>query len=192
MANARKKAFRNNRRKRKAEKPTGLSMKLLDRFAKFGSLSDYNIEQIVGSSNSDEILKELKGKGLIKDGDKPIKIKRNDINYFKLTKTGISFLKRNNRKIYFSNSPRHDVIHATNVLDNFSEKQIDNYKHEKELYNFSREGVSRVDGAIINEDGTMILIETITRNYTPNHIKAKRAYKDLLGGGGYEYKEFRE
>ena len=73
MANARKKAFRNNRRKRKAEKPTGLSMKLLDRFAKFSALSDYNVEQIVGSSNSDEILKELKDKGLIRDGEKSVK-----------------------------------------------------------------------------------------------------------------------
>lgn len=193
MANARKRSFRNNRKKRKAREPQGFALIVLDRFAKFSSMSDYNLELIVGSKEYVKIKKELIENGFIKLGDKEVKIKRNKIDYYKLTQNGINWLKNKDYTIYSSNSPRHDVIHATNVLDNFSSNQIDNYKHEKELYSCGdRDDISRVDGAIENTDGSIILIETITKHYKPKQIKAKREYARLYKGGTCAYKEFKE
>lgn len=193
MTNARKKAFRNNRRKRKKQEPSGVALIALDRFAKFSSLSVYNLEQILGLQEYEKIKNELVEKKFIKLGEKKVKIKRNKINYYKLTTKGVTYLKNKDYTIYSSNSPRHDLIHATNVLDNFSSNQIDNYKHEKELYSYgNRDDISRVDGAIENTDGSIILIETITKYYKQEQIESKREYARLYRGGTCAYKEFNE
>lgn len=193
MLKSRKKAFRNNRRKIKKQEPRDLALIALDRFAKFSSLSVYNLEQILSPQEYEKIKNELVENGFIKLGEKEVKIKRNKINYYKLTTKGVTYLKNKDYKIYSSNSPRHDLIHATNVLDNFTSNQIDNYKHEKELYSYeNRYDISRVDGAIENADGSIILIETITKNYKQEQVEAKREYARLYRGGTCAYKEFYE
>lgn len=88
---------------------------------------------------------------------------------------------------YYSNSNRHDIAHATNVITNFKDK-LDFYHSEKELNNIS--GTSRVDGAIISPSGT-ILLETITQNYSKEKIESKRAYADRYRQN-HEYVEYLE
>ena len=74
---ANKKAFRNNRKKRKAEEPRGLRRECLNRFAQFSSLSKYNMYQLYGEEG-EKILNELIELNYIKKRDKQIKCLRLD------------------------------------------------------------------------------------------------------------------
>jgi hypothetical protein len=149
-------------------------MLLMDRFSKFSSLSLNNIQQILGDDNS--AFNELIKNEFIEKGSKSVKIKKAQIEYYQLTNKGRNFLKKQGYCNYYSRSPRHDIIHATNILDNFSKAEIDTYKHEKELAVARYDDTSRVDGCLIDSFGKTIYIETATFNYTKPKLDAKIKY----------------
>lgn len=193
LKRANKKAYRNNRRKRKEEKkkePKGDKLKLLVRLSQFGSLTRYNAAQLYeqeGETLLDDLIKE----GYAKRGEREVRINKEKVNYFKLTTKGQKLIKEKGYKLYYSNSPRHDIIHATNVIEHFKDV-LDYYKHEKELPESRFESCSRVDGAIIYDDN-VIYVETITRNYKQPKIEAKRNYVETYGAcHRHSYIEFNE
>lgn len=187
---ANKKAFRNNRKKRKAEEPRGLRRECLNRFAQFSSLSKYNMHQLYGEEG-EKILNELIELNYIKKRDKQIVVNKTRQNAYGLTTKAQRFLKNKGKTLYYSNSARHDVIHATNVISQFKD-YLDYYVSEKELSTWTY-GTSRVDGAI-KVNGRNIYLETITRNYKADKIQSKRDYMDLIRAtdSSCEYIEFRE
>lgn len=187
---ANKKAFRNNKKKRKVEEPKGLQLECLYRFGQFGSLSKHNMQQLY-ESEGEKILKELIDLNYIKKRDKQVSINKSKQNAYGLTSKGQRFLKNKGRNLYYSNSSRHDVIHATNVISQFKD-HLNYYKHEKELSSWTY-GTSRVDGAIILNDKA-IYLETITKHYKKPKIQAKRDYMDLIKAtnSNCEYIEFKE
>ena len=178
ISKARSKAFRNNRRKRRREKPRDQSMLLMDRFSKFSSLSINNIQQILQDDELTAFNKLIKDKFIIK-GAKDVKIKGEKIEYYQLTNKGRNFLKKEGFCNYYSSSARHDIIHATNILDNFSKEEIDTYKHEKQLPLARYKDTSRVDGCLVDSFGTTVYIETATFNYTKQKLDAKIKYYDI-------------
>lgn len=190
---ANKKAYRNNRKKRKEDKkkePSGQKLETLKRFSQFGSLTEYNMNQLYEQEGK-AILADLINEGYIKKGNKEIRINKEKTSYFKLTTKGQKLIKEKGYKLYYSNSPRHDIIHATNVIEHFKDS-LNYYKHEKELPESFFKSCSRVDGAIIYKDNT-IYIETITRNYKEPKIQAKREYVKTYGAGcNCSYIEFNE
>ncbi len=193
MSNARKKAFRNNRRRRKEKaklQPKDDNLILLKRLGKFHALSEHNLEQLFGSNGSD-MAQELLNSGYIKEGPKPVKIKKEEIKYFVLTNIGQKFLKNKGEKIYSSNSARHDIIHATNVIESFKE-DLDFYRHEKELKESFFKDCSRTDGALFYPNGDVVYIETITRHYNSDKIEAKQNYVNTYGGANASYIKFKE
>lgn len=193
MSNARKKAFRNNRRKRKEQaklQPEGDKLIFLKRLGKFHALSEHNLDQLFGPDSKD-IVQELLKDGYIKKGAKPVKIKKEEIKYFVLTNSGQKFLKNKGEKIYSSNSARHDIIHATNVIESFKE-DLDFYKHEKELRESCFRDCSRVDGAFFYPNGDIVYVETVTRHYSSDKIEAKQNYVDTYGGDNASYIKFKE
>lgn len=193
ISNARKKAFRNNRKKRREKaklEPSGNKLKLLKRLGKFNALSEYNITQLF-NENGNNIVQELLKEGYIKKGTKIVKIKKEEIKYFTLTSSGQRYLKNKGEKIYSSNSIRHDIIHATNVIESFKE-DLDFYYHEKELKESNFNDCSRVDGALFYPCGHAIYIETITRHYSSEKILAKQNYVETYGGDNASYIKFKE
>lgn len=149
----------------------------MDRFSKFSSLSVNNMNQILNDDLS--AFNELKKNGFIKKGSKPVKIKKVQVEYYQLTTKGKNFLKNQGYCNYYSRSPRHDIIHATNILDNFSKEEIDTYKHEKELPRAQYADTSRVDGCLTDSFGTTVYIETATFNYTKQKLDTKINYYDI-------------
>lgn len=187
---ANKKAFRNNRKKRKAEEPKGLQRECLNRFAQFGSLSKYNMYQLY-EEKGEKILNELIDLNYIKRKDEQTTINKTKQNAYGLTPKGQRFLKNKGKTLYYSNSARHDIIHATNVISQFKD-YLNYYVSEKELANCPY-GYSRVDGAI-KVNGKTIYLETITRNYKKTKIQAKRDYINSIRAtdSNCEYIEFKE
>ncbi|WP_455539539.1 hypothetical protein [Terrisporobacter sp.] len=176
---ANKKAFRRNRAKRRQQKkiekmsaPKGDTFDLLVRFSQFSALTKNNLKQLY-EEDADGLFEQLLSNNYIKIGPKKVKINEEMIDYYKLTEKGKKFLKEKDYTIYFSNSARHDIIHATNVISQFKDF-LNYYQHEKELDQPIYSG-SKVDGAIVYED-TIIYIETITRSYSTEKIKQKRDY----------------
>lgn len=193
LKRANKKAYRNNRRKRKEEKkkePKGDKLKLLVRFSQFGSLTKYNVAQLF-EQEGETLLNMLIAEGYVKKEEKDVRVNKEKVGHFKLTTKGQKLIKKKGYKLYYSNSPRHDIIHATNVIDQFKD-YLDHYKHEKELPDAKAKDCSKVDGAIFLDDG-IIYLETITRNYKKDKINAKRRYADLYSEKAkYSYIEFNE
>lgn len=134
---------------------------------------------------------ELLNSGYIKEGPKSVKIKKEEIKYFVLTNIGQKFLKNKGEKIYSSNSARHDIIHATNVIESFKE-DLDFYRHEKELKESFFKDCSRTDGALFYPNGDVVYIETITRHYNSDKIEAKQNYVNTYGGANASYIKFKE
>lgn len=134
---------------------------------------------------------ELLKDGYIKEGPKPVKIKKENLKYFVLTNAGQKFLINRGEKIYSSNSARHDIIHATNVIESFK-GDLNFYRHEKELKESFFKDCSRTDGAFFYPNGDIIYVETITRYYNSNKIKAKQNYVDTYGGANASYVKFKE
>ena len=79
--------------------------------------------------------------------------------------------------IYSSRSTFHDYHQSNFLFENFSIDEIETYKHEKELTAPSK--ISRPDGQIRLTTGETVFIETITKDYSPNKIKAKIRYSSL-------------
>lgn len=190
---ANKKAYRNNRKKRNEMQklqPKGKKLELVRRFSQFSALTRYNINQLY-DHEADALLNELISEGYVKKADKQIRVRKEKVNYYKLTSKGQRFIKEKGFKIYYSNSPRHDVVHATNVIEQFKDK-LDYYKHEKELKeSYLPSSCSRTDGAILYNNHT-IYLETITRNYRKDKIAAKRNYVYTYGALDAQYVEFKE
>lgn len=193
LKRANKKAYRNNRRKRREEKkkePKGDKLVLLIRLSQFGSLTKYNITQLY-EQEGDSLLLELIEEGYVKKGEKDVRVNKEKVSHFRLTTKGQKLVKEKGYKLYYSNSPRHDIIHATNVIEQFKD-YLDHYKHEKELPDAKARDCSKVDGAIFLDD-SIIYLETITRNYKKDKINAKRRYADLYSNKAkYSYIEFNE
>lgn len=89
--------------------------------------------------------------------------------------------------IYSSRSTFHDYHQSNFLFENFSIDEIETYKHEKELTAPSKvdvhisiqQKISRPDGQIRLTTGETVFIETITKDYSPNKIKAKIRYSSL-------------
>lgn len=99
---------------------------------------------------------------------------------YKLAPRGKTYIKDNfeNKSIYSSNSKYHDFKQSNFLFQHYQNKEIDTYKHEKELdYETKgyREG-SRPDGLLINLEGEEVYIETITKNYSKEKIERKLYY----------------
>lgn len=193
LKKANKKAFRNNKRKqrdKKQKQPKGDKFKLLIRFSQFGSLTKYNVEQLY-NKEGEKFLSDLIKEGYVEKGKKEIRINQENVSYFKLTTKGQKLVKSKGYTLYYSNSARHDIVHATNVISHFKDF-LDYYKHEKELKECPYGTYSRVDGAIIHNNNT-IYVETITRNYKQTHIDSKRGYVKAYGTRDkHSYIEFNE
>lgn len=89
--------------------------------------------------------------------------------------------------IYSSRSTFHDYHQSNFLFENFSIDEIETYKHEKELTAPSKvdvhisiqQKISRPDGQISLSTGETVFIETITKDYSPNKIKAKIRYSSV-------------
>lgn len=144
------------------------------------------IEQCTNFKETSEDFKTLLENKIIEKTEK-FNYRSQEIYAYKLTKRGKTVAKNEGFTTYYSNSKKHDIAHATNIITNFNDK-LDFYHSEKELKNIP--GASRVDGAIISPEGT-ILVETITQNYSKEKIENKRIYAERYSEQ-HEYVEYLE
>lgn len=180
---AKKQRYKNNKKyKISKEQKT-----IIKRLAQFNVLTDYLLEKSTGLKESSKYIKALIENKIIEKTEK-FNYKTNEIEAYKLTKKGKNLAKEEGLTVYYSNSKRHDIAHATNIINCFTDK-LDFYKSEKELKKIS--GLSKCDGAITMPSGT-ILVETITQNYSKEKIESKRAYAESYSAEQYvEYLEFK-
>lgn len=150
-------------------------------------LTNHLIEKSSNLKESNNKFKELIENKFIEKTEK-FNYKNQETQAYKLTSKGKNWAKSEGLTVYYSNSKRHDIAHATNVINCFQDK-LDYYKSEKELKEIK--GFSRCDGAIQHPSGT-ILVETITQNYSKEKIESKREYAERYNAEQYvEYLEFK-
>ncbi len=160
---------------------------LIHRLSQFNILTNTLIEKSTNLKESSIKFKELIENKVIEKTEK-FNYKNQETYAYKLTRKGKNLAKNEGFTVYYSNSKKHDLAHATNVINCFNDK-LDFYKSEKELKEIK--GFSRCDGAIECPSGT-ILIETITKSYSKDKIDSKRAYAERYDAEQcVEYQEFR-
>ena len=168
---AKRQKYKNNKKRSTENNINKNQKKVVQRLSQFSSLTNNLIKECTDLTENSSDFKALLEKKIIEKTENFF-YKEEQTYSYKLTPKGQKISKNNGFTPYFSNSKKHDIAHATNVINDYKD-QLDFYKSEKELPKIR--GASRVDGAIISPQGT-ILLETITQDYSRQQISQKREY----------------